>query len=422
MLKGKRRNDQLKLLLKDKEKRRIKQKEELEQEMVRKLNWVQTRMLELKAEENAVERSLAFHGNVEEFATKSMETLKRLQSSREAALIGWKGCSFDLTSSGVDRLSSPTVSESIFAEILQQTERKENVLIEVERGVAECVSKKEEAIDLEAEEAASCGAKRGQEMPPPLAPKAKKAPAQLGEPMIKIEKPEVKAMPKIPEKEKRRDHESEEEKKKQHYDYESLDKAVESERVPRELLYVEIGQQQWEVLSKDSRNRLLQERKTSDECFFDGVRGHRAYYCKDMRSLALRVGKHLGQQRYGNDRKHSLWCSSCVYWNATSALQGTPGRFSSGWYNRARSSCNWRSSCKLCEDRELVRLSERELKDHLIEVGLLGEQEAEKLREKRKPEVMKQASKARSSGNEPRSVSVCQSEGPDRKKQKKEER
>ena len=82
-------------------------------------------------------------------------------------------------------------------------------------------------------------------MPPPLAPKAKKAPAQLGEPMIRIEKPKVKAMPKIPEKEKRRDHESEEEKKKQRYDYESLDKAVESEGVPRELLYVEIGQQQW---------------------------------------------------------------------------------------------------------------------------------------------------------------------------------
>ena len=75
-----------------------------------------------------------------------------------------------------------------------------------------------------------------------------------------------------------------------------------------------------------------------------------------------------------------------------------------------------------CWDRELVRLGERELKDNLTEVGLLGEQEAEKLREKRKAEEMKQASKARSSGNEPRSVSVSQSEGPDRKKKKREER
>ena len=50
-------------------------------------------------------------------------------------------------------------------------------------------------------------------------------------------------------------------------------------------------------------------------------------------------------------------------------------------------------------------MSDRELKDHLIEVGLLGEKEAEKLREKRKAEEMK-ASRARSSGKEPRSVSV----------------
>ena len=151
--------------------------------------------------------------------------------------------------------------------------------------------------------------------------------------------------------------------------------------------------------------------------FFCGVRGHRAYYCKDMLGLALRVGKHCGQQGYGSDRRHSLYCSSCAYWNTRTAL-----RFANGWYNHTRSSCNWRSSCKLMEDRELCRLSKRELKDHLVEVGLLGEKEAEKLREKRKAEEMKKASGPRSSGNEPRSVSVSQSEGPDRKKQKKEKK
>ena len=95
--------------------------------------------------------------------------------------------------------------------------------MEIERGLAECASKRDEAIDLEADEAASSGTKRSQEMPPPIAPKAKKAPTQLGEPTVKIEKPEVKARPKMPEKEKRRDYESEGEKKKQRYDYESLE-------------------------------------------------------------------------------------------------------------------------------------------------------------------------------------------------------
>ena len=81
-----------------------------------------------------------------------MEALKKAQTSKEAALLDWKGCLFDLSSRGIDRLSSPRVAESIFAEILQQTEKKENVLMEVERGIAECALKKDDAIDLEAEE------------------------------------------------------------------------------------------------------------------------------------------------------------------------------------------------------------------------------------------------------------------------------
>ena len=115
-----RRTPQLKLLLIEKEKHLISQKEEIEKEMVRKLSWVQNRMVELRAEETAVERSLTFHNNVEEFTVRSMEALKRAQSSREAVLIGWQGCSFNLTSRGIDRLSSLTLSESIFAEILRQ--------------------------------------------------------------------------------------------------------------------------------------------------------------------------------------------------------------------------------------------------------------------------------------------------------------
>ena len=83
LLKGKKRNEQLKLLLQEKEKHLMSQKEEIETEMVRKLNWAQNRMVELRAEETAVERSLTFHSNVEEFTIRSMEALKRAQSSRK---------------------------------------------------------------------------------------------------------------------------------------------------------------------------------------------------------------------------------------------------------------------------------------------------------------------------------------------------
>ena len=191
-------------------------------------------------------------------------------------------------------------------------------------------------------------------MPPPIAPKAKKAPMQLGEPAVKIETPEVKARPKMPEKEKRRDYESEGEKKRQRYDYESLEiSAVDRKEVPRELLYVQIGQQQWEVLGKDNRQRLLKEQMTSVECFFCGERGHRAYYCPAMLSLAVRIGRHLQQQAFGgSDRKQSLCCASCVFSITIGYVQQNQrGKYGSGWFNRTRSSCNWKSSCKLEEVR-----------------------------------------------------------------------
>ena len=160
-------------------------------------------------------------------------------------------------------------TESIFAEMLHQTEKGENVVMEIERGLAECAAKKDEpAIEVEDDEPGASGVKRSQEMPPPVStPRANKAPVQLDKPALKIEKPEVKARLKMPEKEKRRDYEGEGEKKKQCYDYESLE-VVDRKEVPKDLLYAQLTQQQWDVMGRDSRQRVLKEQVTEEECFF----------------------------------------------------------------------------------------------------------------------------------------------------------
>ena len=164
------------------------QKVEMEKEMARKQNWAQNRLIELRAEEQAVEKAVEFHSDEEEFKMKAMEALKEAQTSKAAAILSWKGCELDLTSSVIDKMSSLTLSENIFAEMLHQTEKGENVVMEIENGLAECAAKREEpAIEVEDDEPGASGIKRSQEMPPPIsAPKPNKAPVQLEKPAVKV--------------------------------------------------------------------------------------------------------------------------------------------------------------------------------------------------------------------------------------------
>ena len=121
-----------------------------------------------------------------------------------------------------------------------------------------------------------------------------------------------------------------------------------------------------------------------------------------MLTLSLRLGKHLQQNPYGEqDRKHSLYCASCFYFNTLQfARKGQPTKYASGWFNHTRSSCNWRKQCMLKEDHIMSRMSDRELRDHLVELGLFGAEEKKQAEEKK-------ALRAQSSGKvEVRSVSV----------------
>ena len=98
------------------------------------------------------------------------------------------------------------------------------------------------------------------------------------------------------------------------------------------------------------------------------------------------------------------------------AQKGQPTKYASGWFNHTRSTCDWRKQGLLQEDHIMSAMSDRELRDHLVELGLFGPEE-----KKRAEENAKKVLRAQSSGaGEVRSVSV--SEEPDRKKQTKEKK
>ena len=131
----------------------------------------------------------------------------------------------------------------------------------------------------------------------------------------------------------------------------------------------------WDALGPSSRERLLQERETSDRCYFCGQTGHRAYYCGSMLALACKWGQLTGQKKIGGaERRQSLWCSSCAY-NKTVAFMAKNEaiRHATGWFNHTRGTCHQRSYCKLAEDEQLCRMSQVQLRDHLLELGLLKE-------------------------------------------------
>ena len=118
------------------------------------------------------------------------------------------------------------------------------------------------------------GEKRSQDVSSGYDPESEKAP---NKPAVKIERPEVKAMPKMPDKEQRRDHEGEGEKKKARYDYGTVE-VVDRKEVPKEMLYVQLTQQ-LDVMGRDFRQRVFKEQVTEEECFFCFQKGHRAFYC-----------------------------------------------------------------------------------------------------------------------------------------------
>ena len=76
----------------------------MHKEITKKQNWAQNHLNELMAEDQEVAKAIKFHGEVKNFAVKAMQALKGAQTSKAAAILDWKGCELDLTSSGIDNL------------------------------------------------------------------------------------------------------------------------------------------------------------------------------------------------------------------------------------------------------------------------------------------------------------------------------
>ena len=139
----------------------------------------------------------------------------------------------------------------------------------------------------------------------------------------------TKAMPKLQDDKKEKEAMQEKERKKRaedaaaiaeaekggkkaRYEYYDTSSLVKSKYVPKEHLYINVPQEVWEVLGAWSRERLLSERETTDRCFFCNEAGRRAFACRKMVALAAKWGQVTNECKTGGqERKKSLWCSSC---------------------------------------------------------------------------------------------------------------
>ena len=390
------------------------------EEIARKLGWIQQKMTEVRAEENALEKMTQFHESIEKYVTTGLRELKNLQKSNDAQEMEWSGLDYDMSKEGGDKLSSMTFYEKLFSERLNPSETSPITELETSLKEFESVT----TIDLEAEgktSAPSDAARPAMKKEPVGQPKTKPMPRPLHKGDRREEKKKEEKM--LREKKKREEEEEAASAATANYDeaakrpkkdgQELMKDLINSDTVPREHLEVEITQDVWSLLGWNSRERILGEQKTAERCYFCNAPGHRAFACGSMLRLACAWGQVTGQSKYGGyDRKHSLWCSSCAFANSMiAATRGEDIKKISGWYIHTRSACHSKDKCPLKPDEELLKMSAAELLRHLKEKGMFGKEEQE-LQEKEKEKI------AMSRKSEPRSITA--SEEPERKRQKKE--
>ena len=432
--KQKDRAEKFRLLLREKEKYLEAERIRKDQEITKKIGWIQQKLTEVRAEEGALERMMQFHESVEDYVTKGLRELRNLQATNEAQEMQWNGLNFDMTRAGGEKLASMTFYEKLFSERLNPLESNPSTELETSLKEFESVA----TIDLEAEgrTSAPADAARPAMMPPDVptmrkeptgTPKTKATPKPLHKGDEKEEKKKEGKM--LRDKKKREEEEAasaarsgyeETAKRPKKEGQELIKDLINSEIVPKEHLEVEITQEVWNLLGWNSRERILSEQRTPEKCYFCNAPGHRAFACSSMLRLACRWGHVTGQAKYGGyDRKHSLWCSSCAFSNATIALaRGEDVKNVSGWYVHTRSACHSKDKCPLEPDEELLGMGSAELLRHLKENGMFGKEEQE-LQEKEKEKEKEKIIMIRKS--EPRSArSVTASEEPERKRQKKE--
>ena len=362
--KQKDRAEKFRILLREKEKYLEAERIRKDQEITKKIGWIRQKLTEVRAEEGALERMMQFHESVEDYVTKGLRELRNLQATNEAQEMQWNGLNYDMTREGGEKLASMTFYEKLFSERLNPLES--NPIAELETSLKEFESVT--TIDLEAEgrTSAPADAVRPAMMPPDVpamrreptgTPKTKAMPKPLRKGDEKEEKKKEGKM--LREKKKREEEEAasaartgyeEAAKRPKKEGQELMKDLINSNIVPKEHLEVEITQEVWNLLGWNSRERILSEQRTPEKCYFCNAPGHRAFACSSMLRLACHWGHVTGQAKYGGyDRKHSLWCSSCAFSNATIALaRGEDVKKVSGWYVHTRSACHSKDKCPIC--------------------------------------------------------------------------
>ena len=300
-------------------------------EIAKKLGWIQQKMTEVRAEENALEKMTQFHEDVESYVTTGLRELRNLQKSEDAREMQWSGLDYDMSKEGGEKLIGLTFYEKLFSERMSPSESSPLVELETSLKSFENVT-----IDLEKDLAATAetGKMGPPEVPIKREPKTKPMPRPLHK--EETEKKRDEKMLQVKKEKKKREVEevaasaatasSEDAAKRPRKEIsgqEMMKELINSDRVPTEYLDVEVSQQVWSLLGWNSRERALCEQRAAEgqKCFFCGG-PHRAFMCGDMLQLACAFGQLAKQPQFGGtDRRHSLWCSSCAFANGKKAYE-----------------------------------------------------------------------------------------------------
>ena len=420
------RTDRYRTLLRAKAQALEAERQRKNEEITRKLGWIEQKMTEVRAEENALRKMSEFHESIETYVATGLRELRNLQKSEDAVEMQWSGLDYEMSREGGEKLIGLTFYEKLFSERMNPSESSPLVELETSLKSFENVT-----IDLEKDPAAPAvtGKMGPPEVPIKREPKTKPMPRPLNKEEAEKQRDE-KMLQEKKEKKKREVEEiaastatasTEDAAKRQRKEItspEMMRELTNAERVPTEYLDVEVSQAVWNLMGKNSRERALAEQRAAEgqKCFFCGG-PHRAFMCGDMLQLACAFGRLAKQPQFGGtDRRHSLWCSSCAYANGKKAYEtGEDPRKTSGWFGHTRSACHAKDRCPLDSDEKMLRMSAKELLRHLTEKGMYGEKEKELQEKETEKFAMRRKSEARSV-----TASEVESQEPEKKRQKKE--
>ena len=264
----------------DFEKKQAEDKKKFEEELARKQSWIKVKQSEVSADLDALRKSEQVHEKMEDFVQQAMVLFRDMKNSDAGVKLEWMK-DFEFTSEGIKALSAKSVYEKIFSEAMDADDSTAEKEMEKALGVLEKNMQAEKRSEKVGETPIEILDNKGENMPPPVSiPRAKKAP--FGPPSS----PAAKEIPSGSKK----DRPAEVLTKATPKGYEKKEKEYvkpeERNEVPREELGgLEVKQETWDLMGRESRQRLLQECafiQKGEKCYFCGGHNHRAYFCHSM--------------------------------------------------------------------------------------------------------------------------------------------